>query len=54
MHQVFYFLQEKAVLVKHLSHVLHALYLAKQGKNTLIVSTDPASNIAQVFGQKIG
>lgn len=31
-----------------------ALYLAKQGKNTLIVSTDPASNIAQVFGQKIG
>lgn len=31
-----------------------ALYLAKQGKNTLIVSTDPASNIAQVFDQKIG
>lgn len=31
-----------------------ALYLAKQGKKTLIVSTDPASNIAQVFDQKIG
>lgn len=31
-----------------------ALYLAKQGKKTLIVSTDPASNIAQVFNQAIG
>lgn len=31
-----------------------ALYLAEQGKKTLIVSTDPASNIAQVFDQKIG
>src|SRR5699024_5049642 len=31
-----------------------AVTLADMGKKVLIVSTDPASNIAQVFGQNIG
>ncbi|WP_395491087.1 arsenical pump-driving ATPase [Cedecea davisae] len=31
-----------------------AVWLADQGKKTLLVSTDPASNIAQVFNQPIG
>jgi len=31
-----------------------AVYLAGLGKKVLLVSTDPASNIGQVFGQKIG
>ncbi|AGH81481.1 arsenical pump-driving ATPase(arsenite-translocating ATPase) [Psychromonas sp. CNPT3] len=31
-----------------------ALFLAEQGHNVLLVSTDPASNIAQVFNTKIG
>ncbi len=32
----------------------HAVLLADQGKRVLIVSTDPASNLAQVFGLAIG
>jgi len=31
-----------------------AIYLANQGKKTLIITTDPASNLADVFEQKIG
>lgn len=31
-----------------------AITLAEQGKKVLLVSTDPASNIGQVFGQEIG
>jgi arsenite-transporting ATPase len=31
-----------------------AVYLAGLGKKVLLVSTDPASNIGQVFGQSIG
>lgn len=31
-----------------------AIQLAEQGRKVLIVSTDPASNVAQVFGQRIG
>lgn len=31
-----------------------AVHLARQGKRVLLVSTDPASNIAQVFGATIG
>ena len=31
-----------------------AVHLAHQGKRVLLVSTDPASNIAQVFGATIG
>lgn len=31
-----------------------ALYLTGAGKSVLLVSTDPASNIGQVFGQEIG
>ncbi|MCX8588520.1 MULTISPECIES: arsenical pump-driving ATPase [unclassified Gilliamella] len=31
-----------------------AIQLAKQGKHTLLVSTDPASNVGQVFEQTIG
>ncbi len=31
-----------------------AVYFANQGKKTLIVTTDPASNLADVFEQKIG
>lgn len=31
-----------------------AINLAKQGKRTLLVSTDPASNVGQVFEQTIG
>ena len=31
-----------------------ALYLAEQGRSTLLVSTDPASNVGQVFGVAIG
>lgn len=31
-----------------------ALSLAEQGKNVLLVSTDPASNVGQVFGTEIG
>ena len=32
----------------------HAVRLAEEGKKTLIVTTDPASNLADVFGQVIG
>ncbi|HML39361.1 MAG TPA: TRC40/GET3/ArsA family transport-energizing ATPase [Bellilinea sp.] len=32
----------------------HAVRLAEQGKKTLIVTTDPASNLADVFEQSIG
>ncbi|MBJ2790686.1 TRC40/GET3/ArsA family transport-energizing ATPase, partial [Salmonella enterica subsp. enterica serovar Derby] len=31
-----------------------AVWLADQGKKTLLVSTDPASNVGQVFDQTIG
>ncbi|MFS7243910.1 arsenical pump-driving ATPase [Serratia proteamaculans] len=31
-----------------------AIKLADEGKRVLLVSTDPASNVGQVFGQKIG
>lgn len=31
-----------------------AVRLARSGRRTLLVSTDPASNVAQVFGQRIG
>lgn len=31
-----------------------AIHLASQGKKTLLVSTDPASNVGQVFEQNIG
>jgi arsenite-transporting ATPase len=31
-----------------------AIYLARQGKKVLLVSTDPASNVGQVFSQRIG
>lgn len=31
-----------------------AVHLARQGKRVLLVSTDPASNVAQVFGVTIG
>ena len=31
-----------------------AVWLADQGKRTLLVSTDPASNVGQVFCQTIG
>jgi len=31
-----------------------ALTLAKSGKKVLLVSTDPASNVGQVFGVTIG
>ena len=31
-----------------------AVHLAHQGKRVLLVSTDPASKIAQVFGATIG
>ncbi|EQD67363.1 arsenite-activated ATPase ArsA, partial [mine drainage metagenome] len=31
-----------------------AIHLARQGKKILLVSTDPASNVGQVFSQEIG
>lgn len=31
-----------------------AIHLAEEGSRVLLVSTDPASNVAQVFGQSIG
>jgi arsenite-transporting ATPase len=31
-----------------------AIHLARQGKKVLLVSTDPASNVGQVFNQTIG
>ena len=31
-----------------------AVYFAKQGKKTLIITTDPAPNLADVFEQTIG
>ncbi|RVR97378.1 ArsA-related P-loop ATPase, partial [Citrobacter freundii] len=31
-----------------------AIRLAEQGKRVLLVSTDPASNVGQVFDQAIG
>jgi hypothetical protein len=31
-----------------------AVQLAAQGKRVLLVSTDPASNVGQVFGERIG
>ncbi|MGB3355973.1 MAG: arsenical pump-driving ATPase [Mycobacterium sp.] len=31
-----------------------AIHLARQGKRVLLVSTDPASNVGQVFGMSIG
>ena len=33
---------------------VHALRMAEEGKKTLIVTTDPASNLADVFEQEIG
>jgi ATP-binding protein involved in chromosome partitioning len=33
---------------------VHALRMAEEGKRTLIVTTDPASNLADVFEQEIG
>ena len=30
------------------------MQLATQGKRVLLVSTDPASNVGQVFGERIG
>ncbi len=31
-----------------------AIHYATEGKNTLIVTTDPASNLADVFEREIG
>ncbi len=31
-----------------------AVWLADQGRRTLLVSTDPASNVGQVFSQTVG
>ncbi|MEX0668824.1 MAG: TRC40/GET3/ArsA family transport-energizing ATPase [Candidatus Saccharimonadales bacterium] len=50
----FYFFSGKGGVGKTTTSSATALNLAGQGKKTLIVTTDPASNLADVFGQKIG
>ena len=50
----FYFYSGKGGVGKTTMSAASAVYFATQGKKTLIITTDPASNLADVFEQKIG
>lgn len=50
----FYFFSGKGGVGKTTMAAASAVYFAEQGKKTLIITTDPASNLADVFEQKIG
>ena len=54
MNTKFYFFSGKGGVGKTTMAASSAIYLANQGKKTLIITTDPASNLADVFEQKIG
>ncbi|MCM8814994.1 MAG: ArsA family ATPase, partial [Candidatus Omnitrophica bacterium] len=50
----FYFFSGKGGVGKTTMAAASAVYFASQSKKTLIITTDPASNLADVFEQKIG
>uniref|UniRef100_E6PKJ4 Arsenical pump-driving ATPase (Arsenite-translocating ATPase) (Arsenical resistance ATPase) (Arsenite-transporting ATPase) n=1 Tax=mine drainage metagenome TaxID=410659 RepID=E6PKJ4_9ZZZZ len=50
----FFFFTGKGGVGKTSLSCATAMHLAGQGKQVLLVSTDPASNVGQVFGQAIG
>ncbi len=50
----FYFFSGKGGVGKTSMACMHAVRFADQGLRTLIVTTDPASNLADMFGQTIG
>jgi len=50
----FYFFSGKGGVGKTTMAAASALYYAASGKKTLIITTDPASNLADVFEQTIG
>ena len=54
MQTKFYFFSGKGGVGKTTMSAASAVYLAKQGRKTLIITTDPASNLADVFEQPIG
>ncbi len=54
MNTKFYFFSGKGGVGKTTMAASSAMYFAGQGKKTLIITTDPASNLADVFEQKIG
>ena len=54
METKFYFFSGKGGVGKTVMAAATAVYFANRGKKTLIITTDPASNLADVFGQSIG
>jgi arsenite/tail-anchored protein-transporting ATPase len=50
----FYFFSGKGGVGKTTMSAASAVHFAGQGKKTLIITTDPASNLADVFEQEIG
>ena len=54
MQTKFFFYSGKGGVGKTTMSAASAVYLAKQDKKTLIITTDPASNLADVFKQPIG
>ena len=50
----FIFFSGKGGVGKTCMACTHAVRFAEEGKHTLIVTTDPASNLADVFEQAIG
>ena len=50
----FLFFTDKGGVGKTSIACASAVHLAAQGKRVLLVSTDPASNVGQVFGIDIG
>ncbi len=54
MQTKFYFFSGKGGVGKTTMSAASAVYYAKQDKKTLIITTDPASNLADVFEQPIG